>query len=392
MKSGVSGREAGSLLSEGDAMNKEKEIPLFTPGTFVLLVLMGIGGAAALYRMAKGLGAATNLNDNFPWGLWVAVDVLLGVALAAGGFAITAAVYIFNMKKYKPIVKPAVLTAFIGYLMVIVGLFFDIGKPFSFWHPLIMWQHHSIMFEVVWCITLYTAVLSMEFAPSLLDKIGMQGLADLLRQKWIVYPLVIAGITLSYLHQSSVGGFFLLVPHKLHKLWYTPMLPQLFYISAIAVGLAMVSFETIVSSRVFKRAQETEILRGLAKGTGITLLIYLVVRIVDLAAHGNLGLMFQGSKASLLFLLEIIGGVIVPMIILFPASRGGAVNTILLGQILVIAGVVLNRFNTNFLTQVPHGGSYFPSGMEFAVSIGIISLGVFLYRVAVSKLDILSHA
>ena len=253
MKSGVSGREAGSLLSEGDAMNKEKEIPLFTPGTFVLLVLMGIGGAAALYRMAKGLGAATNLNDNFPWGLWVAVDVLLGVALAAGGFAITAAVYIFNMKKYKPIVKPAVLTAFIGYLMVIVGLFFDIGKPFSFWHPLIMWQHHSIMFEVVWCITLYTAVLSMEFAPSLLDKIGMQGLADLLRQKWIVYPLVIAGITLSYLHQSSVGGFFLLVPHKLHKLWYTPMLPQLSSPSLASSNTRVAAPVPLFSSRIRTR-------------------------------------------------------------------------------------------------------------------------------------------
>jgi Ni/Fe-hydrogenase subunit HybB-like protein len=373
-------------------MNKEKEIPMFSPGAFVLLALIALGAAAAAYRFANGLGAATNLSDNYPWGLWVAVDILLGVALAAGGFTITAAVYIFNLKKYKPIVKPAVLTAFIGYLMVVVGLFIDIGKPLSFWHPLVMWQHHSIMFEVVWCITLYTTVLAVEFAPMLLDKIGMGGLAGLLRKKWIVYPLVIAGITLSYLHQSSLGGFFLLVPHKLHKLWYTPTLPQLFYLSAIAVGLAMVSFESIVSSRVFKRGHETEILRGLAKGTAITLVIYLVVRLVDLAVQGNLALMFEGSKASLLFFIEIIGGVVLPMIILFSAAKAGSVNTIFMGQVLVIAGVVLNRFNANFLTQVPHGGSYFPTWMEFAVTIGLISLAVFLYRVAVARLGVFSHA
>jgi Ni/Fe-hydrogenase subunit HybB-like protein len=338
-------------------MNKEKEIPVFSPGAFVLLALIALGAAAAAYRFANGLGAATNLSDNYPWGLWVAVDILLGVALAAGGFTITAAVYIFNLKKYKPIVKPAVLTAFIGYLMVVVGLFIDIGKPLSFWHPLVMWQHHSIMFEVVWCITLYTTVLAVEFAPMLLDKIGMGGLAGLLRKKWIVYPLVIAGITLSYLHQSSLGGFFLLV-----------------------------------SSRVFKRGHETEILRGLAKGTAITLVIYLVVRLVDLAVQGNLALMFEGSKASLLFFIEIIGGVVLPMIILFSAAKAGSVNTIFMGQVLVIAGVVLNRFNANFLTQVPHGGSYFPTWMEFAVTIGLISLAVFLYRVAVARLGVFSHA
>jgi len=373
-------------------MNKEKEIPIFSSGTWVLLALMGVGGAVTIYRLANGLGAATNLSDNYPWGLWVAVDVLVGVALAAGGFAITAAVYILNLKKYRPIVKPAVLTAFIGYLMVVVGLIIDIGKPLSFWHPLVMWQHSSIMFEVVWCITLYTTVLAVEFAPPLLDGIGMKPLANLLRQKWIVYPLVIAGITLSYLHQSSLGAFFLIVPAKLHKLWYTSMLPQNFYLSAIAVGLAMVCFESIVSSRVFKRGHETEILRGLAKGTAITLLIYLGVRFADLAVQGNLPLMFEGSKASFLFLLEIVGGAVVPMLILFAAAGKGSVTTIFWAQVLVIAGVVLNRLNANFLTQTSHGGSYFPSWMEFAITIGLISLAVFIYRVAVAKLEVFSHS
>lgn len=373
-------------------MNDIRETPIISKGTIILLALIGLGAGVTFYRLVSGLGAATNLNDNFPWGLWVAVDVLIGVALAAGGFTITAAVYIFNMKKYRPIVKPAVLTAFIGYLMVIVGLVIDIGKPLSFWHPLVMWQHHSIMFEVVWCITLYTTVLAIEFAPPLLEGLGMRGLAKVMRMKMVVFPLVIAGITLSYLHQSSLGAFFLLVPHKLHNLWYTPMIPQLFYLSAIAVGLAMVSFESIISSRVFKRGHETEILTGLARGTAVTLLVYLVVRFVDLGVRGQLSLAFEGSTASLLFLIEIIGGAVVPMILLFLVGRSGAVNTIFWGQLLVIAGVVLNRFNANFLTQTHHGGSYFPSWMEIAVTIGLVSLGVFLYRVAVVKLDVFSPA
>jgi len=295
---------------------------LFSGGTFLLLVLMAIGGAVTIYRLANGLGAATNLSDEYPWGLWVAMDVLVGVALAAGGFGIAAAVYVFNMKKYKPVAKPAILTAFIGYLIVIVGLVIDIGKPASFWHPLIMWQGHSVMFEVVWCIALYTTVLGLEFAPDLLDRIGMSGLGKVLRLKIIVFPLVIAGITLSYLHQSSLGAFFLITPHKLHGLWYTPLLPQLFYLSAIAVGLAMVSFESIMSARAFNREYETDILQGLAKGTWITLLIYLVVRMVDLLAHGKVGLIFTGGKlASLLFLLEIVGGVLLPIFLLAPTDN-----------------------------------------------------------------------
>jgi len=373
-------------------MTQEKRNPsLFSGGTLLLLLLMALGGVVTLYRMAKGLGAATNLSDEYPWGLWVAVDVLTGVALAAGGFAIAAAVYIFNMKKYKPVAKPAILTAFIGYLIVIVGLVIDIGKPASFWHPLVMWQGHSVMFEVVWCITLYTTVLALEFAPDLLDRIGMGGLAKVLRQKVILYPLVIAGITLSYLHQSSLGAFFLITPHKLHGLWYTPLLPQLFYLSAIAVGLAMVSFESIMSSRAFNRAYETDILKGLAKGTWITLVIYLVVRLVDLLAQGKVGLIFTGGTASLLFLLEMVGGVILPIFLLATRSAEN-VSSILWAQVLVIAGVILNRFNVNFLTQSGHGGSYFPSAMEMAITVGIIALGLFLYRAAVAYLPIFSQA
>ena len=371
-------------------MNRQA-IPLVSKGTWILILLMALGGLSMIYRFSMGLGAATNLNDSYPWGLWVAVDVLVGVALAAGGFTITAAVYIFNMKKYRPVVRPAILTALIGYLMVIVGLMIDIGKPLTFWHPLFMWQHHSIMFEVVLCITLYTSVLVLEFAPPLLDGIGMKLLARFMRKKWIVFPLVIAGITLSYLHQSSLGAFYLIVPEKLHHLWYTPMIPQLFYLSSIAAGLAMVSFESIVSSWAFKRGHENEILVGLAKGTVWTLLIYLVVRLTDLGARGNLPQLYDWNRPAILFYIELFGGVVFPMILLEIGRRRGALSVIFLGQVLVMLGVVLNRFNANFLAQISHGGSYFPSWMEIAITLGLISLGVFLYRVAVLRLEVFPH-
>ncbi len=130
----------------------------------VLAVLLVLGAYATVLRFARGLGASTNLTDAFPWGLWIGFDVMCGVMLAAGGFTLTAAVYIFNLKKFKPIVRPTVLTAFLGYLLVVVALFFDLGRGYRIWHPLVMWNPHSVMFEVAWCVMLYNTVLALEFS------------------------------------------------------------------------------------------------------------------------------------------------------------------------------------------------------------------------------------
>lgn len=371
-------------------MDNKQTVPFFSGGTFVLLALMAIGAFAAVYRFANGLGAATNLQDNFPWGLWVAFDVLCGVALAAGGFAVTAAVYIFNMKKYKPIARPAVLTAFIGYLMVIVGLVVDIGKPLSFWHPLVMWNHHSVMFEVVWCITLYTTVLALEFSSAFFEKWKWTGMLKVM--KFLLFPLVIAGIILSFLHQSSLGAFYLITPEKLNPIWYSPIIPQLFYLSAIALGLAMVTFESAISARVFKREPEKDIISGLGRGTSIALLVYLVVKVADLVARGALPMIFQGGAASAAFLLEIGGGVVLPIILLSMKSVRESISGTLFAVSLVIVGTVLNRFNVTFFTQTSSGATYFPTWQEIAITVGLVSLGVFLYRLAVIYLPVFHQA
>ena len=365
----------------------KKKVSLLSFGTLILLILMALGGYSAVFRFTHGLGASTNLSDNVPWGLWVAFDVLAGVALAAGGFSITAAVYIFNMKKYKPIVRPAILTAFLGYSVVVIGLIIDIGQPLRFWHPLVMWQHRSVMFEVVWCITLYSTVLALEFAPAVLERLKLNFLLKIL--KFFTYPLIIAGIVLSFLHQSSLGGFFLIMPTRLNNLWYSPNMPYLFYISAIAGGLAMVSFESILSAWAFKRKQEIEIIRGLGKGTSITLLIYLILKIADLAYRGALPMAFDSSISARMFLFETGLGFVFPMVLLLIRPVRDSLGGIFFSACLVIVGLFLNRFNTNFFAQLGNGVTYFPSWREITVTIGLISMGVFLFRLAVLYLPVL---
>ena len=369
----------------------KQEMKLMSGGAVLALLLAVLGLGVGVYRLVFGLGAVTNLSDQYPWGLWISFDVMAGVALAAGGFTTTFAAYIMGWKKYKPVVRPAVLTAFLGYIMVGVGLFFDVGKPWQLWHPIINWNPQSMLFEVAWCVMLYLTVLFLEFSPNLFEGLGNPGLAKFMRSPVVLFPLVIAGIILSFGHQNSLGGLFLLMPAKISHLWWSPLMNYWFYLSAVAAGLAMVSFETIVSHRSFKMEQPLPMLDGLARGTAIAMVVYLGARFADLAVRGNLGLIFSSGKASTLFMIEVFGLGVLPMLLLFSPGVRKSVDGILWSQILVIAGVLMNRFNVNFLAQSNGTGSYFPAWTEFALSIGLVALAVFLYRWAVIALPIMSH-
>ncbi|MGH8459838.1 MAG: NrfD/PsrC family molybdoenzyme membrane anchor subunit, partial [Nevskiales bacterium] len=182
------------------------------------LVMLG-GLYATGVRVVYGLGGSTNLSDQFPWGLWIGFDILCGVGLAAGGFTLAAIVHIFNIERYKPILRATILTAFLGYLLVIVALLFDQGRPYRIWHALIMWNPRSVMFEVAWCVMLYTTVLALEFVPVVFERLGWQ--RPLRWMRAVAIPLVIAGVILSTLHQSSLGSLYLIVPNKLYPLWYS---------------------------------------------------------------------------------------------------------------------------------------------------------------------------
>lgn len=365
----------------------------FTLRTWILLILAIIGGVTALYRLAVGLGPTTNLSDTNPWGLWIAFDVTTGVALAAGGFTVTFAAYIANWEKYKPIARAGTLTAFLGYLLVVIGVFLDIGKPFSIWHPFFFWNPHSVMFEIVICISLYTTVLTLEFLPWLLERLNiLTSLKDFLEQKTVLFILVILGIMLSYGHQSSLGGLFLITPEKLHPLWYTHFIHHLFFLSAVCAGLSMVSFETIISANMRNKEYETHILKGLARGSSIALLIYFLIRSADLALKGNLGHIFAGDSGSVLFLIEMVLGVILPMILLSSKSIRNSIPALLTTHGLVVFGVIFNRFNVVFLTQSKMGDAfYFPSWQEIAITVGLVSAGLFLYKLIVTYLPIFNH-
>lgn len=343
----------------------------------ILWIVATVGLVAAVVRFGRGLGATTALNDATPWGLWIGFDVMAGVALAAGGFTIAAVVYIFQLERYRPILRPAILTAFLGYGAVIVGLICDLGLPWHIWKPVVHWQHHSVLFEVAWCVMLYTTVLTLEFAPAVLEHPLFQSAAFRRVYYWLkrlTLVWVIAGIVLSTLHQSSLGSLLLIMPFRLHPLWYSPLLPVLFFVSAVALGLMMVTLEGFFSAYLYGHRLRVDLYTGLGRAAGWVLWVYLALRLGDLAWRGVLPAALDGSWYSYLFLVEIGAGALLPAILLAVPSIRTSPAGLATGAGLVVAGMVLNRLSASIIAmfQTP-GVSYFPAWTEFAVSAGIVA-------------------
>lgn len=374
-------------------MESNPHIKMWTPATIVMVVLIIIGGAIAGYRMLFGLGAATNMNDGYPWAFWLGLDVLGGVAMAAGGFIIACAVYLFNWKKYHVIVRPAILTAFLGYLMAVAAIFLDIGHPFRLPHPMIMWQWHSVMWVVAMHVIFYTTTLALEFSPMLLERLGWHKTLKVVNK--VMVGAVIFGVMLSTLHQASLGAVFLIAPAKMSPLWWSTVMPYHFLVSAVAMGLSMVSFETMLSKKFLHHEVDDEVFFGLARGCLIVLSFYLVVKLYQWFVHAGFGAAFDGTIEANMFLLEMLLGVILPIVILSIKKNRTNVNTIFRVNIIVIAGVMLNRMNVCLFSMEQFnmwkGFSYTPSWMEFMVSLGIISLGVLLYKMSAKYLPLFSH-
>ncbi len=355
--------------------------------TVTSVVMIAILGAVAFLRFTKGLGAVTNLSDTFPWGLWIGFDVLCGVGLAAGGFAVTATVHILHLKEFKPIMRPTVLTAFLGYILVVCGLVFDLGKPWNIWHPIIMWNPHSVMFEVGWCVMLYTSVLSLEFAPVVLERFKLDWLLRLLKP--VTPVLVILGVILSTLHQSSLGSLFLILPEKMHPLWYTPMLPVLFFVSALAAGIGMTVVESWFSRRAFGKPIETHLLSRLSRVSVVVLAIYLALRMRDLVARHALASLFPLNSVSAMFLAEIALGVVVPLVLLAIPRFRQSPRRLAVAQGMVVLGFIFHRLNVSVTAvEAATGRTYVPSVMEFLVSAGLVAVGIWIFLLACRFLPI----
>ncbi len=353
----------------------------------VFILIMGLGLYSTFIRYFYGLGAVTNMTDQFPWGLWIGFDALCGVMLAAGGFCVTGAVYLFNVERLHSIVRPAVLTAFLGYCLFIVGLLFDLGRPWYIWHQLIYMNPHSVMFEVGVCVMAYTAVLFFEFLPNVLERFNLKTPIKWIKNMYAV--LVVLGILLSTLHQSSLGSLYLIVPSKLHPFWYTPALPFFFFGSAIAVGLAMTIVESTLSARAFGRHLELPVLIELGGALLVALWVNALLRFEDYFRRDMLSQIIKPSYEAYFLWLELTLAFVIPITMLSFRKVRLSPNGLYLASIFTVLGFITNRLNvslTGFETYVGH--HYIPKWTEFSVTLMIIAAGFALFGLAVKYLPI----
>ena len=358
----------------------------------VLWALVGVLVSVTVIRFTHGLGSVTNLSDAAPWGLWIGFDVMSGVALAAGGFVLAATVYIFGLERYKPFVRAAILTALLGYAAVAVGLLYDLGLPWRIWHPMIHWQYHSVLFEVAMCVMLYLTVLALEFLPVVLEhplfhRPAFQKLLKGLKR--ITILLVIAGIVLSTLHQSSLGSLFLITPYRLHPLWYSPIIYVQFFVSAVALGLMTVVLESVFSNYFLGHKLHAREISGLGLAAAVVLLVYLALRLGDLALRGVLGMAFDGSWQAGLFLFEIAFSALVPAALMLIKPVRQNLAGVAVAASMVVLGMILHRLDVSIIAFArPEGLGYFPSWEEFAVSFGIVAGGILIFLFFVENLNV----
>lgn len=360
-----------------------------TPTRIVLMIIAAAAAAIAIWRLIVGLGPTTNLNDEWPWGLWIGFDVLCGVALAGGGYGTALIVHVLRIEKFNVIARSAMLSSMLGYIIVLIGLFLDIGQWFNFWRPFVSWGYTSVLFEVFWCVSLYTTIQVIEFGEIATERVG---------KKWhgffvkIMPFLLIIGILLPTLHQSSLGGLYLIEVGKLHPLWWSPYIPLLFLMSSFFVGPAMVCIETYFSGRAFKHQVDVSILRSLARIGGVIMILYTLLKVWDFTVRGIWPYVFAGGLETNMFLLESIVGVIIPLIIIFgPWSKTR--KGLLTYGVLTAVGLVLNRLNVVITGMVNYyGPGYFPAWTEITVTLGLVSGAILVYCFLVENFHIADHS
>lgn len=404
-------------------MSAPLQPPRITRRNAILYALAALGIVLVAIRFIFGIGSVSNLSDGYPWGFWIGMDILAGIALAAGGFIVAGLVHLLGRQRYHALARPAILTAFLGYILFIVGLAIDLGRPWMIWQVLFHWNHDSPMFEVSWCVTMYTTVLLLEFLPVVFERFALTSLHRLWHQlvPWLVIALVslftfamsgsviwtvvvlvvlaiwetamrlgvmprdlqmpiilvMAGVIFSTLHQSSLGSLLLIIPHKLHPLWFTAWLPVLFLISAVMMGAGMVIFEHIVTSRLRGHAPALDVLRGFAKALPWLLGTYLVIKVVDVFRTGSGVYLFEASRESVSMWIELSLGVMLPLVWFLTPDWVRSERGMLWGAVLVVAGGIINRLNTVMTAiVVDKWAPYQPAWSEIVISVGIIAAGI----------------
>jgi Ni/Fe-hydrogenase subunit HybB-like protein len=367
-----------------------------TPFNIVAGIIILIGLVITALRFTGGLAAVTNLSDYNPWGLWIGFDLLCGVALAAGGYVTSASVYIFGMKKYHSAVRPAILTGFLGYSLVVLALNYDVGRPWRLPYPFVVQAGTtSVLFEVGACVLLYLIVLFVEFTPAASEWLGFRRARNLVVRLTMV--LTILGVILSTLHQSSLGALFLIAPSKLHPLWYSQYIPVFFFISSIIAGLSMVILEGSLTHRYFADKMDETHLRekedvvfGFGKAASFVLAAYFAIKVFGITMDNNWHYLSTGYGAW--FLVELLGFVALPCLLYSVGVRDRNIKLIKWTSALAVLGIMVNRFNVclvAFNWHLPSSERYFPSWMEIGLSLFIVTVGVAAFKFIVTFMPIL---
>ncbi|MDP3501094.1 MAG: Ni/Fe-hydrogenase cytochrome b subunit [Myxococcales bacterium] len=362
---------------------------LVTPVTLSLLVMVIAMLAVLGVRFVYGLGATTNMNQGYPWGLWIAWDVVTGSALAGGGFATALLVYILNRGEYHPLIRPALVAALLGYLQAGFSVMFDLGRWWDFWH--IFWpgyaQVNSVLFEVAICISAYILIMMLELMPVVLEKLGWENARKKVNR--LLFIFVAVGVLLPMMHQSSLGTLLVVFGPQVHPLYQSNLLPILFLSSTIGMGYAAVTIEGAISSVGLHRPFEKEILAKLLQVGRVLMVLYLVVRFGDLVWRGALGLAFEASLPALMFWIEnfLFSA---PLWLLATKEHRLQARRIFLGAMAMALGGIVYRLSAFLVAyQTGAGWSYFPSLGELTVTVGLIAFEVLAIIVAIRLLPIL---
>ena len=387
-------------MSEHALVHRPVGGKLLTPGFVALLTLGVVGVLVMLYRFVFGLGAVSNLNNGYPWGIWIAIDVVIGTALGCGGYAVGILVYILNRGQYHPLVRPAILTSLLGYGFAALGVVIDLGRFWEIWKvPVYFWHwSHSPQLEVALCVMTYVAVLAVELSPALLEKLqssassGFRRFADAglrFMDRALVW-IVAAGLLLPTMHQSSLGTMMLLPGPRVHPLWFTPWLPFLFLVNCIIIGYAIVVIEATFSSIAFGRERHTAMIASLSKVAVWVTLFWMAFRLADVAIRGTLA-SATGAR-GLVFALELLLPGAAAVMLLSERRRANPAWQVR-GAILLLAGGALFRIDSYLVSYMPGANfSYFPSVSEIVLTLGMIALELAFYIAAVRFFPILSGA
>jgi Ni/Fe-hydrogenase subunit HybB-like protein len=352
-----------------------------------LLAIMALGAALAVVRYAAGIGSVANINNAYPWGWWVGYGIMTSIALGGVGFTITALVEVLGRHRYHALLRPAVLMGLLCYISAIVMLMVELGRPWMVWMIMVSWAPTAALYEVGWCAFLYLNVLAIEFIQVPLEQLGWRRALSILRVIYI--PIMLLGVTLSHLHQSSLGTLMTLIPHKINVLWWSDQLPLLFLFSAIMAGPAMAILEHLAAARWLGFPPRMDMLASLARIEAWLVGLFLTFQLSDLFLRGAAGAMLSGTWFALSFWIEIGLGLLLPLVLLMMPEVRQNRRALATACSLIVAGVLLHRLNVAVIgLRVRHWETYIPSLGEIGITLGITAGAVFVFGVLARILPI----